>query len=77
MDAAHRALELVAGGNVVGLGGGRAATAFIQAHGKRVSEGLRVRAIATSEASARLAERLHIALVAPDEAEATTSKCER
>ncbi len=77
MDAAHRALEFVADGAVVGLGSGRAATAFIQALGKRVSEGLRVRGIATSEASARLAERLHIALVAPEEAEATTSKCER
>ncbi len=70
MDAAHRALELVAGGNVVGPGSGSAATALIQALGKRVSEGLRVRGIATSEASARLAERLHVPLAAPEEAEA-------
>ena len=67
MDAAHRALEFVADGAVVGLGSGRAATAFIQALGKSVSEGLRVRGIATSEASAHLAERLDIPLAAPEE----------
>ena len=70
MDAAHRALELVAERNAVGLGSGRAATAFIQALGKRVSEGLRVRGIATSETSARLAERLHIPFAPPEEVEA-------
>jgi ribose 5-phosphate isomerase A len=67
MDAADRALERVADGDVVGLGTGRAATAFIQALGKRVSEGLRIRGVPTSDASARLAESLNIPLVGLDE----------
>lgn len=59
---AERALEYVADGNVVGLGSGRAATAFVEALGKRVQSGLRVRGVPTSRASAELAERLGIPL---------------
>ena len=59
---AERALELISDGAVVGLGTGRAATAFVRALGARVKTGLRVRGIATSEATARLATELGIPL---------------
>ena len=68
--AALRALELIADDSVVGLGSGRAATAFIEALGARVRAGLRVRGVATSQASADLAQRLSIPLTTPDEIEA-------
>lgn len=59
---AERALELIFDGAVVGLGSGRAATAFVRALGARVKAGLRVRGVATSEATARLATELGIPL---------------
>ncbi len=59
--AAKRAAAFIQDGMAVGLGTGTTATLFIQELGKRVrSEGLRVRAIATSEASRLLAEQLGI-----------------
>ena len=66
-DIAHRALELITDGNVVGLGTGRAATAFIHTLGDRVKAGLKVRGIPTSDASAELAKQLGIALVTFDD----------
>jgi len=65
---AHRALELIPEGSTVGLGTGRAATTFIRALGDRVSQGFRVRGVATSEHSAALARSLNIPLVELDEA---------
>jgi ribose 5-phosphate isomerase A len=65
--AAARALELVADGARVGLGTGRAASAFITRLGERVAQGLRVVAVATSSESARLAGELGIPLVALDQ----------
>lgn len=59
---AARALEFVAEGNVVGLGTGHAATAFIEALGQRVAGGLNICGIATSEATAELAGHLGIPL---------------
>lgn len=59
---AQRALELIADGSVVGLGTGHAATAFIEALGKKVRGGFRVRGVPTSQASADLAQRLGIEL---------------
>ena len=53
--AAEAAAELVQGGMVVGLGTGRAATAFIIALGERVEAGLQIRGVPTSQASADLA----------------------
>src|SRR4051812_29118900 len=70
MTAAERALELVPDGAVVGLGTGRAATAFIVALGERVRAGLRVRGVPTSQASADLAHQLGIPLTTLDEVEA-------
>ncbi len=67
---AERALDFVRDESVVGLGSGRAATAFIRALGRRVKAGLRVRAVPTSEATADLARQLRIPLLAPgDETE--------
>ena len=66
--AAARALELVETGTTVGLGSGRAASAFIRALGERVrAGGVRVRAVASSEASAGLARSYGIPLVTIEE----------
>ena len=70
MTNSSRAASLVADGQVVGLGTGRAAAAFIQALAERVRGGLRVRGVPTSEASAILARELGITLVSLNEVEA-------
>jgi ribose 5-phosphate isomerase A len=62
MTIADRALEEIRDDLVVGLGTGRAATAFIKALGARVQSGLRIRGIPTSQASAQLAKQLGIPL---------------
>jgi ribose 5-phosphate isomerase A len=61
--AAARAVEEVEDGSVLGLGTGRAAAAFVRVLGARVAEGLRVRGVPTSEATAALARDLGIPLV--------------
>lgn len=66
---AERALELVPDQSVVGLGTGHAATAFIEALGKKVAAGFRVRGVPTSQASAELARSLAIPLVGLDDVE--------
>ena len=59
--AAQRAVQFVQDGMAVGLGTGTTATLFIQELGKRVAaEQLRIRCIATSDASDRLARSLGI-----------------
>ncbi len=60
---AEHALAFVRDGDVVGLGSGRAAEAFLRALADRVREGLSVRGVPTSEATARLARELGIPLV--------------
>ncbi len=67
---AQRVLEMIPANSVVGLGTGRAATAFIHALGERVRGGLRVRGIPTSDVSAGLAKQLGIPLVGFDDVEA-------
>jgi ribose 5-phosphate isomerase A len=62
--AALAAVALIDDGARVGLGSGRAASAFIAALGRRVRDGLQVQGVATSRASADLAERAGIALIA-------------
>jgi ribose 5-phosphate isomerase A len=57
------ALEDVRAGDLVGLGTGHAATAFIRALGRAVAGGLRVTGVPTSGASARLARSLGIPLI--------------
>ena len=60
---AARALEFVREGDVIGLGSGHAATAFVHALAGPVRAGFRVRAVPTSEATAALARRLGIPLI--------------
>ena len=67
---AEEALRHISDGHVVGLGTGRAATAFVRALGARVAAGLDVRGVPTSEATAALARTLGIKIVAPDDVEA-------
>ncbi len=62
MDATEQALEFVRDGHVVGLGTGRAASAFVEALGERVRRGLRIRGVPTSTVTAELATRLGIPL---------------
>jgi ribose 5-phosphate isomerase A len=68
MTIYERALEYIADGAAVGLGSGRAATAFVKLLGQRVQAGQRVRAVPTSQATARLATQLGIPLVPLEEA---------
>ncbi len=67
---AAEAMRHVSSGQVVGLGTGQAATAFVRALGQRVATGLDVRGVPTSEATASLARQLGIKLVSLDGVEA-------
>src|SRR5438094_300458 len=60
---ATHALGFVRDGDVVGLGSGRAAGAFVHALAARVRAGLKVHGVPTSEETARLARELGIDLV--------------
>src|SRR5262249_18146780 len=64
---AARALDLVSDGARVGLGTGRAASAFIARLGERVRPGLPISALPTSAASAEQARALGIPLIDLDE----------
>ena len=66
-SVATRALEFVKDGDVVGLGTGRAATAFVHTLGEAVRKGLRVRAVPTSQVTAHLAKQLGIPLASLEE----------
>ena len=61
--AGRRAAEFVEDGMIVGLGTGSTAVFTIKALGERVAQGLNIRAIPTSNASAELASNLDIELV--------------
>jgi ribose 5-phosphate isomerase A len=65
--AARRALEFVEEGMSLGLGSGTTSTMFIQELGERVKSGLKVRGIATSAASQKLAESLSIPMTTFEE----------
>jgi len=67
---AAEALRHVANGQVLGLGTGQAASAFVRALGQRVGGGLDVRGVPTSEATAAQARGLGIKLLTPDDVEA-------
>jgi ribose 5-phosphate isomerase A len=71
MTIYERALEMVPDRATIGLGSGRAATAFVQLLGERVRAGkLSIRALPTSDATAALAREQEIPLMTP--AEVTT-----
>lgn len=63
------ALEYVREGQVLGLGTGRAAEAFVRGLAERVRGGLSVRGVPTSERTAALASQLGIPLVRLDQVE--------
>jgi ribose 5-phosphate isomerase A len=64
LDAlARHALELVPDGGKIGLGAGRAATAFVACLGERVRQGLRVAAVPASQETARVARDGGIPLI--------------
>ena len=67
--AAESALEWVRDGMTLGLGTGRAASAFVNALGARVADGLQITGVSTSEATADLARRLEIPLVRLEDVE--------
>jgi ribose 5-phosphate isomerase A len=69
MTNSDRALELITDGMLVGLGTGRAATAFVKELGKRVQQGLRIKGVPTSQKSADLARKLGIPLTTLDQVE--------
>src|SRR5262245_59276400 len=60
---AQKSLDFIEDGMVVGLGTGSTATRFIKLLGERVKRGLKIRGIASSKASKKLAESLSIPIV--------------
>ena len=60
---AERALEFIQAGNVIGLGSGAAASAFVRALGRRVQGGLPVSCVATSVPTARLGADVGLRIV--------------
>lgn len=65
--AAARAVEFVRSGMRLGLGTGSTARHFVELLGERVRAGLKVSAVATSQATRAQAERLGIALTTLDQ----------
>ena len=61
-----RAVEFVQDGMAVGLGTGTTATLFIKSLGERVQQGLRIRCVASSDASYNLAASLGIDITTLD-----------
>jgi ribose 5-phosphate isomerase A len=68
MTIYERALEFVAPGDVIGLGSGRASSAFIRLLGERVRQGLDVRGVPTSQDSDELARTVGVPVVPLEEA---------
>ena len=62
-NAARRAVEMVADGQLVGLGTGTTSLIAIRELGRRVAEGLKIRGVATSVATYRLATELGIRMI--------------
>jgi ribose 5-phosphate isomerase A len=63
MTIYERALEFVSDGDAIGLGSGRASSAFIRLLGERVRAGLKVRGVPTSRASEELAREVGVPIV--------------
>jgi len=61
--AAEKAVEYITDGMVVGLGTGSTAAEFVKLLGARVAQGLDIKAIPTSDATAKLAAEVGITLV--------------
>ena len=67
MTLADQALAMIEDGTVIGLGTGRAATEFVKALGGKVRDGLKIRGVPTSAATAVLAKELGIPLTTLEE----------
>lgn len=65
--AAQAAVDLVTDGMILGLGTGSTAVIFIELLGKRMQQGLKVKGVPTSDASAQLAKKVGIPLVTLEE----------
>lgn len=65
--AAHKAMEFVQDGQILGLGTGSTVHHFLTALGQRVQQGLRVRGVPTSQATAVYARQLGIPLLSNEE----------
>ena len=65
--AAQRALDFIQDGMSLGLGSGTTSAIFIRELGARVAQGLRIRGIATSAASEKLARSLSIPITTFEE----------
>ncbi|HEX3473023.1 MAG TPA: ribose-5-phosphate isomerase RpiA [Silvibacterium sp.] len=61
--AAQKSMKFIEDGMVVGMGSGTTATHFIKLLGERVKQGLRIRGISSSQASAELAASLSIPVI--------------
>src|SRR5262245_44299556 len=61
--AAKKSLDFIEDGMVVGLGTGSTATRFVKLLGERVKRGLKIRGIASSKTTKKLAESLSIPVV--------------
>jgi ribose 5-phosphate isomerase A len=65
--AAYKAMEFVQDGQILGLGTGSTVHHFLTALGQRVQQGLRVRGVPTSQATAVYARQLGIPLLSNEE----------
>ncbi len=65
--AAQRAIEFIRDGQILGLGTGSTVHHFLTILGQRVQQGLRVRGVATSQATAVYASQLGIPLLSNEE----------
>jgi ribose 5-phosphate isomerase A len=65
--AAERAVEMVSDGQIIGLGTGSTSRFAIEALSRRVADGLQIRGVATSEATAQMARDLGIAVIGLNE----------
>ena len=68
MTIYEKALEWIRNGDIVGLGSGRASTAFIHLLGDKVKAGLKIQGVPTSEDSASLARKLNIPIISLEQA---------
>jgi ribose 5-phosphate isomerase A len=68
--AGERAAEFIEDGMVIGMGTGTTVYYTIQAVGRRVAQGLKVRAVSTSEETSRLCRELGIPLASLDDVDA-------
>lgn len=65
-NAAHAALELVEDGMTLGLGSGSTAEIFIALLGKQIRQGMSLRGVPTSKATAACARKHGVPLIEPD-----------